>query len=78
MSGVERTLSVASFIEFGLNKKIRFKVEQIAEVLEGKSQMGFDEFVSLLVLASCGGEPTKLGLNNFSKLMMHMGIKQVA
>jgi hypothetical protein len=25
----------------------------------------FDDFVSLLVLASCGGERTKLGIGNF-------------
>jgi len=46
-------------------------------VLEGKTKVGFEEFVSLLILASCGGELTKLGLNNFTKLMMHMGVKQV-
>lgn len=37
----------------------------------------FDDFVSLLVLASCGGERTKLGIGNFKQLMEHMGIKQV-
>lgn len=45
------------------------------EVLEGKDLVGFDEFMNLLILASCGGERTKLGVNNFTKLMSHMSIK---
>ena len=77
MMGDERTLTVPSFVEFGLSKKIRFKEEQITEVLEGRLQINFQDFISLLILASCGGERTKLGLNNFTKLMMHMGVKQV-
>jgi hypothetical protein len=77
MTGDERTLSVASFLEFGLNKKIRFNEELLVEVLDGKNVVGFEEFMNLLILASCGGERTKLGVNNFTKLMSHMGIKQV-
>ena len=75
MAGDEKTLSVPSFLEFGLNKKIRFNEIHLVEVLDGKNQVGFEEFMNLLVLASCGGERTKLGLNNFTKLMSHMGIK---
>jgi|LauGreDrversion4_2_1035121.scaffolds.fasta_scaffold51325_2 hypothetical protein len=75
MAGEERSLSVPSFLEFGLNKKIRFNELHLAEVLDGKNQVGFEEFMNLMVLASCGGERTKLGLNNFTKLMSHMGIK---
>jgi len=45
------------------------------EILEGRQQINFNDFLSLLVLASCGGERTKLGINNFTKLMMHMGVK---
>ena len=33
--------------------------------------------MSLLVIASCGGERTKLGVGNFKNLMKHMGIRQI-
>ena len=69
---------MASFLEFGLNKKVRFNEQLLIEVLDGKNVVGFEEFLNLLILASCGGERTKLGVNNFTKLMSHMGIKQVA
>ena len=39
--------------------------------------INFDDFVNLLVLASCGGERTKLGIGNFTNLMKHMDIKQM-
>lgn len=31
-------------------------------------------FVKLLILASCGGDRTKIGISNFKKLMSHMDI----
>lgn len=46
-------------------------------VMEEETSVNFEVFVNLMILASCGGERTKLGVNNFTKLMNHMGVKQV-
>jgi hypothetical protein len=77
MSGEERSMSVISFVSYGLIKKIRFKFQDIEELLDGRNEVKLDDFLNLMILASCGGERTKLGLNNFTKLMKHLGIKQV-
>ena len=65
-----------AFIKFGLEKKIRLSEVDIKSVLNG-TMIRVDDFVSLLVLASCGGERTKLGVGNFKNLMKHMGIRQI-
>jgi hypothetical protein len=50
-------------------------MQDILEILKENTTINFNDFVNLLVLASCGGERTKLGVGNFSNLMKHMGIK---
>ena len=58
-----------AFINYGLEKKIRFNADDIDEILQDNKVIKFDHFVSLLVLASCGGVRTKLGVGNFKNLM---------
>ena len=71
---IEKYFAVSEFIAYALDKKVRFDPEQVNEVLEGISNVDYPVFVNLMVLASCGGVESKLGVNNFSKLMEHLGI----
>ena len=47
------------------------------EILRGESKhtnIVFPSFIKLLILASCGGERSKIGIKNFQRLMTHMDI----
>ena len=49
----------------------------MVEILRGESahdNITFKSFIKLLILASCGGDRTKIGISNFKKLMQHMDI----
>ena len=61
-----------------LTKKVRFKREDIDLVLGTRTTIKNEEFIDLLVLASCGGLHNKLGTGNFMALMSHMGVRQKA
>jgi hypothetical protein len=65
----EQQLSVDAFVQYGLQKKIRFNDSDIEEVMDGRKFVKFDDFLTLLVLASCGGVITKVGIGNFKNLM---------
>lgn len=75
-SGVKR-LPLTDFMKFAGEKKIKFKQHHIIEILRGdsdKNNISFMSFNKLLILASCGGDKTKIGMSNFKKLMKHMDI----
>ena len=47
------------------------------EILRSESahdNITFPSFIKLLILASCGGDKTKIGISNYKKLMHHMDI----
>ena len=60
-----------------MEKKIKFKQHHVIDILRDESahdNITFKSFVKLLILASCGGDRTKIGISNFRKLMAHMDI----
>ena len=72
-----KPLSLKDFFKFATDKKIKFKQHHVIEILRGESEhhnVKFISFVKLLILASCGGDRTKIGISNFKKLMHHMDI----
>lgn len=72
-----KPLSLKDFFKFATDKKIKFKQHNVIEILRGESEQSnikFISFVKLLILASCGGDRTKIGISNFKKLMNHMDI----
>lgn len=71
----EKCLTVQEFIEYGLEKKIKFNRNHIDNVIGQETVIREETFVRLLILASCAGERIKLGANNFRLLMEHMAIK---
>jgi hypothetical protein len=68
-------MTVDEFIEYGLEKKIKFDRNHIDNLIGQEPLIKEDMFVRLLILASCAGERIKLGVNNFRLLMQHMAIK---
>lgn len=72
----DQSLSIEQFVEFMLTKKVRFNSDDINSIMGTKSTVKNDEFIDLLVLASCGGLHNKLGTGNFMALMQHMGVSQ--
>lgn len=73
----EKPLSLKDFLKYAVDKKIKFKQHQIIEILRDESpqsNISYKSFVKLLILASCGGDRTKIGISNFKKLMHHMDI----
>ena len=68
-------MTVDEFIEYGLEKKIKFDRNHIDNLIGQELLIKEDMFVRLLILASCAGERIKLGVNNFRLLMQHMAIK---
>ena len=74
-----KPLSMQSFLKYAVSKKIKFKQHHIKEILKGDSELddiNLKSFVKLLILASCGGDRTKIGISNFKKLMNHMDISK--
>lgn len=73
----QKPLSLRDFKAYAKMKKIKLKEHQIVAILEGESthdNISFKSFIKLLILASCGGDRTKIGISNFKKLMNHMDI----
>ena len=73
----ERCITIDDFISFMMVKKIKVARNLIHEICEGDSDVEairFISFVKLQILASCGGDKSKLGSRNFKKLMKHMDI----
>ncbi len=68
-------MTVDEFIEYGLEKKIKFDRVHIDNLMGLEVKIKLEMFVRLLILASCAGERIKLGVNNFRLLMEHMGVK---
>lgn len=72
-----KPLNVRDFLKYAVNKKIKFKQPHIVEILRNESEhhdISLKSFIKLLVLASCGGDRSKIGISNFKKLMKHMDI----
>lgn len=72
-----KQLTLKEFLKYATDKKIKFKQHHVVEILRGESEHNnilVQSFVKLLILASCGGDRTKIGLSNFKKLMSHMDI----
>ena len=72
-----KPLSMQNFLKYAVSKKIKFKQNHIKEILRNESALddiSLKSFVKLLILASCGGDRTKIGISNFKKLMNHMDI----
>jgi len=73
----QKPLSLKDFLKYAVDKKIKFKQHHVIEILRGDSEhnnIKISSFVKLLILASCGGDRTKIGISNFKKLMHHMDI----
>lgn len=73
----QKPLSLKEFLKYAVDKKIKFRQHHVIEILRGESEhnnIKFVSFVKLLILASCGGDRTKIGISNFKKLMHHMDI----
>jgi len=80
-SGIDATqqkaLSLKDFLKYAVDKKIKFKQHHVIDILRHESEhnnIKYISFVKLLILASCGGDRTKIGISNFKKLMHHMDI----
>lgn len=72
-----KPLNLRDFLKYAVSKKIKFKQHHIVDILRNDSEnhdMSLKSFIKLLVLASCGGDRTKIGISNFKKLMNHMDI----
>ena len=70
-------MHIDEFLKYMLSKKIKVARDKIIDICEGESDVEAIRFVSfakLQILASCGGDKTKLGSRNFKKLMKHMDI----
>ena len=73
----QKPLTLKDFLKYAVDKKIKFKQLQVIEILRNESEVSnikFSSFIKLLILASCGGDRTKIGISNFKKLMNHMDI----
>ena len=56
------------FLKYAVEKKIRFKQNEIHAILSGDSEpdnISLQSFIKLLILASCAGDRTKIGIRNF-------------
>ena len=72
-------LGLREFLKYAEAKKIKFKQRHIVEILKDESEnhnISQKSFIKLMVLASCGGHRTKIGISNFKKLMNHMNISK--
>ena len=72
-----KPLNLRDFLKYAVTKKIKFKQHHIIDILRNDSEhddISLKSFIKLLVLASCGGDRTKIGISNFKKLMTHMDI----
>ena len=70
-------ISLACFLGYAANKKIKLQKMQIYEVLweqQDREVIDLTGFTKLLILASCGGDKKMLAPKNFIKLMDHMDI----
>ena len=77
--GSVKPLNMRDFLKYAVSKKIKFKQPHIVEILKNESEnddISQKSFIKLLVLASCGGDRTKIGISNFKKLMKHMDINK--
>jgi hypothetical protein len=73
----QKPLTLKDFLKYAVDKKIKFKQHHVIEILRGESEhnnIKYYSFIKLLILASCGGDRTKIGISNFKKLMHHMDI----
>lgn len=73
----ERCISIDDFVKYMLEKKIKVRRDHIVDICEGDSDIEairFISFIKLQILASCGGDKSKLGARNFKKLMKHMEV----
>ena len=74
----QKPLSLKSFLIYAKDiKYINLKQHQVIEILRGESKhdnISFPSFIKLLILASCGGNRSKIGIKNFKRLMAHMDI----
>jgi len=71
----QKVLGLKDFLKYATEKKIKFKQHHVVEILRNDSlhsNISFQSFIKLLILASCGGDRTKIGVSNFKKLMNHM------
>lgn len=72
-----KPLTLKDFLKYAVEKKVKYKQHNVVEILRDESShtnITFASFVKLLILASCGGDRTKIGISNFKKLMNHMDI----
>ena len=73
----ERCISIDDLLKYMLSKKSKVRRDQTVEICEGDSDIEairFISFIKLHILASCGGDKSKLGARNFKKLMKHMEV----
>ena len=74
-----KPLGLREFLKYAVTKKIKFKQHHIVDILRDESEhhdVSQKSFIKLMVLASCGGDRTKIGISNFKKLMNHMDISK--
>jgi hypothetical protein len=69
----DNKIPIENFLSYALEKKVRYNLEHI-KILVPNEIVDFETYVLMLILASCAGELTKLGVNNFRKLMQHLQI----
>ena len=72
-------LVLKALVKYAITKKIKFKPHHIVEILKNDSEdhdISQKSFIKLMVLASCSGHRTKIGISNFKKLMNHMNISK--
>lgn len=70
-------VAIKDFTKYSTEKKIKLKQHHVVEILRDESDQSniqLISFIKLLILASCGGDRTKIGISNFKKLMKHMDI----
>jgi len=70
-------IRLSDFLKYASGRKIKFKEHQVTEILRNeasKNEIGIASFIKLLILASCGGDRSKIAAKNFQKLMDHMDI----
>lgn len=74
----QKPLTLKGMLVYGTKIKfIHLKQHNCIEILRNESKhnnITFPSFIKLLILASCGGDRSKIGIKNFKRLMNHMDI----